>query len=125
MDKELNVETLFTASMHKGVVQVIYEHFGMGMPIQIPFGQAVCRTDIDELALSVRTFNALKRGGIRTVGDVIDAITQGKLMGVRNLGCKSSAEIKIQILEYGYAHLSEIEQKTFLQKMIVQDGRVN
>lgn len=124
MDKKLNVETLYTAAKHKGIVQVILENFGAGMLIQIPFGQTVCKTDIDELELSVRAFNALKRSGFRTVGDVTDAITQGKLIGIRNLGRKSSAEIKIQILEYGSAHLSEMEQKKFLQKIIGQGERV-
>lgn len=52
---------------------------------------------IEELDLSVRSFNCLKRAGIDTVGDLINR-TQDEMIKVRNLGKKSLEEV-IQKLE--------------------------
>ncbi len=48
--------------------------------------------DIEELDLSVRAFNGLKRAGMKTVGDVIEGGRE-KLLKIRNLGDKSRDEI--------------------------------
>lgn len=50
-------------------------------------------TTIEELELSVRSSNCLKRAGINTVGELISK-TEDDLMKVRNLGKKSLQEIK-------------------------------
>lgn len=47
---------------------------------------------IDELELSVRSYNCLKRAGINTVEDLC-AKTMDDLMKVRNMGRKSLDEI--------------------------------
>ena len=47
---------------------------------------------IDELELSVRSYNCLKRAGINTVGD-LRAKTMEDLSKVRNMGRKSIDEI--------------------------------
>ena len=47
---------------------------------------------IEELDLSVRSFNCLKRAGINTVEDLINK-TQEEMMKVRNLGHKSLEEV--------------------------------
>ena len=44
---------------------------------------------IEEMDLSVRSFNCLKRAGISTVQDLINK-TEDDMMKVRNLGRKSS-----------------------------------
>ena len=48
---------------------------------------------IDSLELSVRSYNCLKRNGIRTV-DELKAMTDEELMQVRNLGSRCIEEIK-------------------------------
>jgi DNA-directed RNA polymerase subunit alpha len=50
-------------------------------------------TTIEELELSVRSSNCLKRAGINTVGELINK-TEDDLMKVRNLGKKSLVEIR-------------------------------
>ncbi len=50
-------------------------------------------TPIEELELSVRSSNCLKRAGINTVGELVEK-TEDDLMKVRNLGKKSLQEIK-------------------------------
>ena len=47
---------------------------------------------IEELDLSVRSFNCLKRAGINTVEDLISK-TEEDMMKVRNLGRKSLDEV--------------------------------
>jgi DNA-directed RNA polymerase subunit alpha len=47
---------------------------------------------IEELDLSVRSFNCLKRAGINTVEDLV-AKSEGDMMKVRNLGRKSLEEV--------------------------------
>ena len=51
-------------------------------------------TTIEELELSVRSSNCLKRAGINTVGELINK-SEEDLMKVRNLGKKSLEEIKV------------------------------
>ena len=49
-------------------------------------------TKIEELDLSVRSYNCLKRAGINTVGDLIQK-NEEEMMRVRNLGRKSLKEV--------------------------------
>lgn len=52
----------------------------------------VLETKIEELELSVRSFNCLKRAGLLTIADIVDK-TEGEMMKVRNLGKKSLEEV--------------------------------
>src|SRR5918993_1481110 len=55
---------------------------------------------IEELNLSVRSYNCLKREGINTVGDVI-LKSESELMDIRNFGQKSIDEVKAKLEELG------------------------
>lgn len=55
---------------------------------------------IEELDLSVRSYNCLKRAGINTVQDLTDK-TESDMMHVRNLGRKSLEEVKNKLAELG------------------------
>ena len=57
-------------------------------------------TDIDELGLSIRSYNCLKRAGINTVGDLCNR-TVDDVRWVRNLGRKSFEEILGKMNEQG------------------------
>jgi DNA-directed RNA polymerase subunit alpha len=63
---------------------------------------------VEELDLSVRSFNCLKRAAINTVGELVQK-TEADLMKVRNLGKKSLAEIKEKLASLELA-LSEEEE---------------
>lgn len=54
---------------------------------------------IDDLDLSVRSYNCLRRANCDTITQVIDLFENGKIFGVRNLGKKSIAEIIDRISE--------------------------
>jgi len=53
---------------------------------------------VEELELSVRSFNCLKRAGINSVGELISK-TEAEMMKVRNLGKKSLEEVKAKLAE--------------------------
>lgn len=55
---------------------------------------------IEELDLSVRSYNCLKRAGINTVFDLTEK-TEPEMMKVRNLGRKSLEEVKIKLADLG------------------------
>jgi len=55
---------------------------------------------IEELNLSVRSYNCLKREGINTVGDLIQK-SEAELLDIRNFGQKSIDEVKAKLDELG------------------------
>ncbi|HEX9377199.1 MAG TPA: DNA-directed RNA polymerase subunit alpha [Actinomycetota bacterium] len=55
---------------------------------------------IEELNLSVRSYNCLKREGINTVGDLVQR-SEAELMDIRNFGQKSIDEVKAKLEELG------------------------
>ncbi len=56
---------------------------------------------IEDLDLSVRSYNCLKRAGIQTVEELTQK-TEDEMMRVRNLGKKSLKEVKEKIYELGF-----------------------
>ncbi len=57
---------------------------------------------IEELDLSVRSYNCLKRAGINTVGELVRK-TEDEMMKVRNLGKKSLEEVEHKLDELGFS----------------------
>ena len=57
---------------------------------------------IEELDLSVRAFNCLKRAGVNTVADLINK-SQDEMMKVRNLGKKSLEEVLAKLDSLGFS----------------------
>ncbi len=63
--------------------------------------EKVLEMTIEELDLSVRSFNCLKRAGINTVGDLINK-SEDDMMKVRNLGKKSLEEVIYKLESLGF-----------------------
>ena len=57
---------------------------------------------IEELDLTVRSYNCLKREGIHTVGELV-ARSEADLMDIRNFGAKSIDEVKVKLVGLGMA----------------------
>lgn len=55
---------------------------------------------IEELELTVRSYNCLKREGIHTVGELV-ARSEADLMDIRNFGAKSIDEVKAKLVDLG------------------------
>ena len=62
--------------------------------------EKVLEMNIDELELSVRSYNCLKRAGINTVEELCNK-TSDDMMKVRNLGRKSLEEVLAKLKELG------------------------
>lgn len=58
---------------------------------------------IENLGLSVRAYNCLKRAGLRTVSEVL-SLSDGDLLAIRNLGSGSLAEIRRKFVVYRTIH---------------------
>ena len=62
---------------------------------------------VEDLELTVRSYNCLKREGVDTIGQLA-TMTEEELMNIRNLGMKSVDEIRSKLIEYGYTLESEL-----------------
>jgi DNA-directed RNA polymerase subunit alpha len=71
-------------------------------------GRAVINDErpVEDLELTVRSYNCLKREGVDTIGQLA-TMTEEELMNIRNLGMKSVDEIRSKLIEYGYQLESE------------------
>jgi len=57
---------------------------------------------IEELDLTVRSYNCLKREGIHTVGELVGR-SEADLLDIRNFGAKSIDEVKVKLVGLGLA----------------------
>ena len=62
--------------------------------------QKMLETSIDDLDLSVRAYNCLKRAGILTLRDLTDK-SENEMMKIRNLGKKSLKEVIDKVKSMG------------------------
>jgi DNA-directed RNA polymerase subunit alpha len=70
--------------------------------------EKVLEMPVEELELSMRAFNCLKRAGINTVGELIQK-TESEISKVRNMGKKSLQEVNNKLAELGLAFRPEEE----------------
>ena len=66
----------------------------------------ILETSIDDLDLSVRAYNCLKRAGILTLKNLVDK-SENEMMKIRNLGKKSLKEVMDKVEELGLSFKSE------------------
>lgn len=73
-----------------------------GAPSGIPL--SVYETAIEELDLSVRAYNCLKRAGLSRVGEILERMAQGdeEMLVIRNFGQKSLDEVKEALERKGF-----------------------
>jgi len=66
-------------------------------------------TPIEQLDLSVRVFNSLKRTGITKVGEMLDMLERGEetMLAIRNFGEKSLDELKQQLQQKGFLSVED------------------
>lgn len=85
---------------------------------------ALMNTDVaDMLDLSVRSSNALKRAGYRTVGDLVDKVDSfDSLEKIRNCGAKSRAEIMGRLFFYQYSLIPKERRTAYMNKIMEING---
>ena len=66
--------------------------------------QEIYEIPIEQLDLSVRVFNSLKRTGITNVGEVLEMLNRGEeaMLTIRNFGQKSLAELREKLVAKNY-----------------------
>jgi DNA-directed RNA polymerase subunit alpha len=66
--------------------------------------ERIAEASIEDLDLSVRAFNCLKRAGIATVGEILEKLErdESELLAIRNFGQKSLDELKEKLEAKGY-----------------------
>ena len=65
---------------------------------------------VEQLELSVRTMNCLRRGGISTVGEIISK-GEKELLALRNFGQKSMQELEERLKELGLSLKPQDEEQ--------------
>ena len=118
MNRQELIERLIEEEQKYGLPALLDYIFGSDIKVKLRFSLRDCETGIDELCLSVRSQNALKRADIMTLGVLIDALNEGKVKGLRDLGRKSFREIQTRILVYGYEKLNQKEKQQFFDDLI-------
>ena len=118
MNKAEVVKTLVNAQKEFGLVETLHKVYGRDIKVNIGFSKSACDASIEELVLSVRSYNALRRANISTLGDLIERLNEGGLKSIRNLGVKSYREIQTKMLVYGFEHLSENEKYAFFNYVV-------
>ena len=85
----------------------------------VPYRDRMASLSIDEMSLSVRSANGLKRAGIHNFKQLKTRLeSEGGLMGLRNIGQKSVREIKQLFFEACYALLTPYEKAAYWQQAI-------
>ena len=79
-------------------------------PVQATIPEELYNKPVDQLNLSVRTMNCLRRGGIATVGE-LTLKTERDLLTLRNFGQKSLNEIKEKLAELGLTLKAPTEEE--------------
>ena len=81
-------------------------------------GMEAMEQDIDELELSVRSYNCLRRAGYQTINSVVNDIDRREdLFKIRNLGRKSADEVMLRLFLYTYENLKPEKRKSYLEKI--------
>ena len=85
-----------------GLPAALQHYYGGNIRLSLPFESHTCAASIDELTLSVRSQNALKRAGLFTVGAIVQALEADELGKIRNLGRKSLEEVMAKLDSLGF-----------------------
>ena len=81
------------------------------LPVDIP---------LSVLGLSMRTYNALRRSGYITVGEVIQS-TEEEIASIRNIGAKSIAELKEALARYGLRLRDDVVDEGISEESVWQN----
>lgn len=98
------LETLYNLDVHDALV---------------PYDSRLAGVSIDEMNLTVRASNGLRRANIHTLGKLKETLEiENGLSNIRNIGFKSIKEIKQQFFETCYEKLLPYEKAQYWQKVL-------
>jgi DNA-directed RNA polymerase subunit alpha len=103
---------------HFQLVSGVTEELRIEEPVQsissIP--QEIYETPIEQLDLSVRVFNSLKRTGITNVGEVLEMLNRGEdaMLTIRNFGAKSLSELREKLIAKNFLKAGDLPDSLIL-----------
>jgi DNA-directed RNA polymerase subunit alpha len=76
----------------------------------------IAESPIEELELTVRAYNCLKRAGITRIGEILKRMEKGEeeMLAIRNFGKKSLDELVERLEEKGYMNVPGVDLSAFL-----------
>ena len=87
--------------------------------VLVPYSSRHADLSIDEMNLTIRSSNGLKRANIHTFGALKEMMTiENGLQNIRNIGQKSIKEIKQLFFEESYARLLPYEKACYWQSVL-------
>ena len=85
----------------------------------VPYSNRLANLSIDEMNLTLRSSNGLKRANIQTFGSLKEILAvENGLLNIRNIGQKSLKEIKQLFFEECYARLLPYEKAQYWQEIL-------
>ncbi len=91
----------------------------------VPYTTRLAELGIDEMNLTVRSSNGLKRANIHTFSQLYDRMqTENGLINIRNIGQKSLKEIKRLFFTECYARLLPYEKAHYWQEILDTERNV-
>jgi DNA-directed RNA polymerase subunit alpha len=108
--------SLFTELVSKTAGRV---EKGAAGPTAIP--QRLYEMPIEDLNLSVRAYNCLKRAGITKVGQILE-MSEDDLLGVRNFGHKSLDELRERLAAHNILEHSRLSETSSAEGLTGEAG---
>lgn len=85
----------------------------------VPYSSRLAELSIDEMNLTVRSSNGLKRASLHTFGQLKERMEmENGITSIRNLGIKSAKEIKTLFFSECYARLLPYERAQYWQEIL-------
>ena len=85
----------------------------------VPYSSRLAGLSIDEMSLTVRSSNGLKRANIHTFATLREVLAvENGLLNIRNIGQKSIKEIKQLFFEECYTRLLPYERAQYWQELL-------
>jgi DNA-directed RNA polymerase subunit alpha len=86
--------------------------------------QEIYETPIEQLDLSVRVFNSLKRTGITNVGEVLEMLGRGDeaMLTIRNFGAKSLTELREKLMAKGLLKPGDLPESNLPEEEEEEEG---
>lgn len=85
--------------------------------ISIPFNDKDFDVYLEELDLSPRVYNALKRAKLNTLSDAIQQFAQNGWNSIKNFGRTSATEVFEKIIEVAWDNMDTVQKAEFLMSI--------
>ncbi len=85
--------------------------------ISIPFNDEDFDVLLEELNLSMRSYNALKRAKLNTLGETIQHFAQNGWNSIKNFGKTSAMEVFEKIIDVAWDNMSDVQKMDFLMSI--------